>query len=547
MQMTSTTTMRSTQVPSPAPKCDCPTPCPSCGGLNCLCRPRFFAGQVLTEDDLNRLENYVIEKNKLHNRYFYGAGVVCGLEVVCDICNTANVTVKTGYALSPCGEDIVVCKDASVNVCDLINRCKPVQNNCDPYGFQQPGNCTQGVQKWVLSICYNETPSRGVQPLTSGASSCGCGGGCGCSGKTGASSKPAKTSSSAQGAYNALCEPTLICEGFSFTATKYVDPNARKTADLKNGVWGMLAAKADQFGPLLTRLLACHTQAGAIRPAAPHPGTAGTAPAVAYSDYLTALRDFAAEHAPHRCDLARKLACLDQPGATAAGANGQTDTTMVGAIAGTPAAAAAYVDQFRALDAILDELQRDCLCSALLPPCPDPQPGDCVPLAVVTIDADKCQVLEICNWSAREFALTPQAFAYWTSFINWGALKDVVAGICCDTARAPLVNRTFAMFDDVMTANTQPLDNVTMAQYVAAGGTAENYDAMIKRATVAGTNPFGSTYQAALNFVGRAALPDGTARILATGSNADSVAELQLTVTQLQAAVADLNLRMASR
>jgi hypothetical protein len=40
------------------------THCPVCGGLECLCRPRFFAGQLLTEEDLNRLENYVIGKKQ---------------------------------------------------------------------------------------------------------------------------------------------------------------------------------------------------------------------------------------------------------------------------------------------------------------------------------------------------------------------------------------------------------------------------------------------------------------------------------------------------
>ena len=85
---------------------------PGCGGLECLCRPRFFAGQLLTEEDLNRLERYVVDKNRLHNRYLHGWGVVCGLEVVCDPCGSGHVIVRTGYALSPCGDDIVVCKDA---------------------------------------------------------------------------------------------------------------------------------------------------------------------------------------------------------------------------------------------------------------------------------------------------------------------------------------------------------------------------------------------------------------------------------------------------
>ena len=40
-------------------------PCPVCKGLECLCRPRFFPGQLLSDEDLNRLQNYVIGKNKL--------------------------------------------------------------------------------------------------------------------------------------------------------------------------------------------------------------------------------------------------------------------------------------------------------------------------------------------------------------------------------------------------------------------------------------------------------------------------------------------------
>ncbi len=81
------------------PVCDPRPVCPVCGGLECLCRPRFFAGQLLTEDDLNRLERYVIDKNRLHNRYLFGSGVACGLEVVCTVCDDGSrgkVVVKPG-------------------------------------------------------------------------------------------------------------------------------------------------------------------------------------------------------------------------------------------------------------------------------------------------------------------------------------------------------------------------------------------------------------------------------------------------------------------
>src|SRR5215467_6190412 len=140
------------------------THCPVCGGLECLCRPRFFAGQLLTEEDLNRLENYIIGKNKLHNRYLHGWGVVCGLEVTCDPCSGVQVT--PGYAISPCGEDIIVCKKQSVDVCSLIKACKKPKNNCDPIDAYTPNDrCQDTTETWVLAIRYIEKPTRGITSL----------------------------------------------------------------------------------------------------------------------------------------------------------------------------------------------------------------------------------------------------------------------------------------------------------------------------------------------------------------------------------------------
>src|SRR6516165_9368460 len=108
-------------------------PCPECGGLECLCRPRFFAGQLLTEQDLNRLENYILAKNRLHNRYLVGHGVVCGLEVKCSPCAN-TVSVSAGYAIDPCGNDIIVCSPDTVDICKLIKACTPTTAaNCAPY------------------------------------------------------------------------------------------------------------------------------------------------------------------------------------------------------------------------------------------------------------------------------------------------------------------------------------------------------------------------------------------------------------------------------
>src|SRR6516165_1826800 len=99
-------------------------PCPECGGLECLCRPRFFAGQLLTEQDLNRLENYILAKNRLHNRYLVGHGVVCGLQVTCSPCAN-TISVSDGYAIDPCGNDIIVCSPDTVDICKMIKACTP--------------------------------------------------------------------------------------------------------------------------------------------------------------------------------------------------------------------------------------------------------------------------------------------------------------------------------------------------------------------------------------------------------------------------------------
>lgn len=55
--------------------CDCDT--------SCLTRPHFYCGMVLTDDQLNDLEDWVRHRSALH-RYVEGWGVVRGLTVRCD-------------------------------------------------------------------------------------------------------------------------------------------------------------------------------------------------------------------------------------------------------------------------------------------------------------------------------------------------------------------------------------------------------------------------------------------------------------------------------
>ena len=100
--------------------CDCSTNICKPSGSSGLLRPQFFAGQLLTEEDLQDLVQYVVDKQRLQNRYLHGDGVVCGLTVKCEA-NERKVSVSLGYALDCCGNDIVVPCDEEVDILQLVD------------------------------------------------------------------------------------------------------------------------------------------------------------------------------------------------------------------------------------------------------------------------------------------------------------------------------------------------------------------------------------------------------------------------------------------
>jgi hypothetical protein len=148
-----------------------------CGGGSCTCggvtmvghpvfvRPRFFAGQLLTEDDLELLGAYMTAKDRLHDRYLFGPGVVCGLEVICHPCGGGRVRVQPGYALDCCGNDIVVACQEEVDVIALIRdlRAAGLGEDCgdpcadrDTQGEGSEENGANGTRHYCLYIRYAE-------------------------------------------------------------------------------------------------------------------------------------------------------------------------------------------------------------------------------------------------------------------------------------------------------------------------------------------------------------------------------------------------------
>lgn len=98
-------------VATPCP-CGC-APCPDdCCELACAVRPNFFCGQLLRDADLTALVEWSRDKQRL-SRFRDGWGVVCGLQVRPDPSTRSGVTVSAGYAVTCCGDDVVVCAPAS--------------------------------------------------------------------------------------------------------------------------------------------------------------------------------------------------------------------------------------------------------------------------------------------------------------------------------------------------------------------------------------------------------------------------------------------------
>ncbi|WP_138733764.1 hypothetical protein [Modestobacter excelsi] len=143
------------------------SPAPATAGFT---RPRFFAGQLLTEDDLQLLIDYVTGKDRLRNRLLFGPGVVSGLEVFCAPCGGGDVVVTPGYALDCCGSEIVVGCPQTVPVTDLVHemRVRGLGVDCgdpcaEPDGSGEEGEGTR-TRHYGLYIRYAEADAEPVAP-----------------------------------------------------------------------------------------------------------------------------------------------------------------------------------------------------------------------------------------------------------------------------------------------------------------------------------------------------------------------------------------------
>ncbi len=422
------------QTPVAAPCC-----CPVCTGLQCLDRTRFFAGQLLTEADLNNDQSYWLAKSRLHNRYLFGWGVVCGLQVVCGPC-PGWVTINTGYGLDPCGNDIIVCADQPFNVLKAIQACctPATPPDCSPLRSATPPNCQDAQQKWCITIQYEEQPTRPVTPLVQKSSTqtggCGCGGsskgtgggGCGCGG--GKQSTSSGTSTTAcccsttptRASTTPGCEPTRILEGFKLGICP-APPEPANTTTSQTGTFTTNSGfnATSTTGNVFTRSN-CYQAVQKLILQQPSVGNVSD-PNTIYTqacNYLSSIRTFLASGSFSNCKATDTLnnETIPKPNGTD-GYPGQVQTIVTG-----------IVKQ-------LTSLLLDCFCLSLLPTCPPDPCTNCLVLACVTVQNG--EIVDICHFGGgRQQVVSFPSLGYWLSLfgLNTSTLTNLLEGLCCGTA-----------------------------------------------------------------------------------------------------------------
>jgi hypothetical protein len=385
-----------------------------CGGYETsaagMMRPYFFAGQLLTEDDLQALTNYVGRKQQLHNRFLFGAGVVCGLEVSCNPCGGGQVTVKPGYALDCCGNDLVLdcattldlngmirdlrrdqlggydCGDPCADQASAIITTTTTNTSLDVSAARAesgstvllPGAVEQvaaPTRHYCLYIRYNEQPSDPVSPYSTGAD-CG----------------------------SPHCEPTRIREGVRFE----------------------LRCQDEKLAPnlLLQRLCGClgslKTLQEILSLTERLNSTSPTQNQTEFNAAFDKVHQWLLErldHSPDMSDCALRTAvrAITRP--------------IIHPIPTNPNAAGGTTAEKPEgpLLTLLRRYLRDCLCRLMTPPC---APCDDDGVLLACVEMSKCEIVKVCA-SKRQIVLSPSAVRYWLPPLQW--IGSVLEQFCCGT------------------------------------------------------------------------------------------------------------------
>lgn len=333
-------------------------PCKPCH-LPCLERPRYFCGQLLTEEDLEAEQNYQREKNRLHNRYLHGWGVVCGLKVTCHpkCSSKGNLLIEKGYAIDCCGNDILVCRDEEINLFEKIDEFRPAPevDKCLKVNLSEVNVCDKGEQHYCLILKYHEEQAKPVTALRRDET--------GCTVKR--------------------CEPSRIREGYKFEVKKCKDCDY----DWNNKVGMLKDILIYQFDMPLFKDMNIAKEAME---------NANIKNSTAYHKSFCEIKGYILsmiKKASVWCDIKIEIESIDFPAGPITNYY-QNDLRTA----------------FTSLIAIFEKVKRDYNCLSYLKSCPECSEDDQVVLACVTVEEGVLK--HICNFSRRNVPTNQGTLSY---------------------------------------------------------------------------------------------------------------------------------------
>jgi hypothetical protein len=436
---TGTAPPTTTTPPKPAATCSCCS-----DSLECFEKPRFFCGQLLTDVDLEAAMNYVAAKNRLHNRYLFGAGVVCGLAVRCDPCDAGSVVIEPGYALDCNGNDVIVCADKPFDVKGYLDRRKK-EKQTDCFS-QRTAGCVTTQTEYCLVLSYEEKPGKPVNALVRDN---------GCKANT--------------------CEPSRTLERFR---VDLIDKETAEKLNVRPSVWSRMRECLQDEGRKLTAYqgeIANAANEQQLRPV--------------YERMRTDLLAFAKRSSLAHCDLIDKVCAIDkdfrvpvtsQPAVPNSTTAGWTDLSLDNQ--------PVLREVANRLSALYARLLMDCICNALMVPCGGCcEDSDYVLLACLEIKDNK--VTSICN-TVRTQVISGPAIRYWMQ-PAFDVIGQWFESLCCPGATAQDTVRDFGAFYDRTTTTGRT------AQSFASG--------ILREVETMFTAPRSATIVRSIDLVGRPA------------------------------------------
>ena len=142
-------------------------------GTSTLVRAKFGPGMLLKHDDLEQLNIYTRELNRLMFRSLFGCGVVCGLVVKVDFdCGEVQVSVASGLALDCQGDPIYLPKQqklhfdptlavdskAWVVLCRTEKCCSPRTSVCASDEDESQSVCTREREGFAIRVMRERPP-----------------------------------------------------------------------------------------------------------------------------------------------------------------------------------------------------------------------------------------------------------------------------------------------------------------------------------------------------------------------------------------------------